>query len=194
MKKKILPFVLLGLLTACGGIPLRSIPKLINLQNDLLAANPADFMVAIQADARMVPPADAAPVLLLSIKSSRQGVLEVAAKRIPMEFSVTSANSLGLATPASDRRWLIYSLPSKSQAELLNIQSYFKKIQTSGHGNKSGNISVGIAQDGIAVQNPLLANTRWESWVQVSRQGGFLEFWSGTVADLLRQATANSKN
>lgn len=194
MKKYFAVFALLGLLNACGGIPLRSLPKLVSLQDDLLKANPAEFMVAIQADARMVPPTDAAPILLLTIKPSQLNAFEIIDRKIPMQFTVTSAKTLGLAAPSGDRRWLIYQLPGQSQAELLSIQNSFKRIQAQARGKGGGSISVGIAQEGVAARNPLLANTRWESWIQTSRQEGFYELWSGTVAELLKQAKAVKEN
>jgi hypothetical protein len=43
------------LLTSCGGVPLRSVPRLLQLQSQLLEANPAEFMVALQVDARLTP-------------------------------------------------------------------------------------------------------------------------------------------
>jgi len=45
--KTLLTLALAALLTACGGIPLRSVPQLVSLQGKLLDANPAEFMLAI---------------------------------------------------------------------------------------------------------------------------------------------------
>lgn len=185
-------FLLLSLscLVACSGIPLRSLPRLVKLQSEMLQANPAEFMVAIQADMRMVPPADASPILQIAIRPAEAGAFEMIDRKLPMRFVVVSANSLGLTPPPSNRRWLIYSLTPDSQAELVRIQEFFKRRQSDPSHNKGGTLSLGIAQDGVATKDPALANTRWESWLQVSRQEGFFELWSGSVADLLKQANA----
>ncbi len=188
MLRRFLLLLSLCCLVACGGIPLRSLPRLVKLQSEMLEANPAEFMVAIQADMRMVPPADASPILQIAIRPAEAGAFEVIDRKLPMRFTVTSANSLGLAPPPSNRRWLIYSLTPDSQAELARIQEFFKRRQSDPSNKKGGTLSLGIAQDGVATKDPALANTRWESWLQVSRQEGFFELWSGSVADLLKQA------
>ena len=61
-------------ITACTGVPLRSVPRLMQLNQQLLEANPAEFMVALQVDARMVPPRNAsllAEAILLNINKPR---------------------------------------------------------------------------------------------------------------------------
>lgn len=179
---------LVGMLVACGGIPLRSLPRLIQLQSGLLEANPAEFMLAIQVDKRMLPPPGAVPLLQLAIRPARAGAFDAIERKLPMRFAIASANALGLATPTADRRWLVYSLAPESQAELLRIQSYFKRIRAQEHERGRGSISVGIAQEGLAARDPALIDTRWESWLQTSRQAGFFELWSGSIADLLKQA------
>ena len=68
MLRRFLLLLSLCCLVACSGIPLRSLPRLIQLQSEMLEANPAEFMVAIQADMRMVPPADASPILQIAIR------------------------------------------------------------------------------------------------------------------------------
>lgn len=191
MKNYIACFLLAASLAACGGVPLRSIPRLISLQSQLLELEPAEVMLAIQVDARMVPPPGAAPVLLFAIRPSEAGAFEPVDKRLPMEFTVTSERLLGLAPARANRRWLIYSLPPESQTELASVQSTFKRIQAERHGKRGGAVAIGIAQEGVAVRNPIFANTRWESWLQTSRRDGMFELWSGTVAALLKQAEAS---
>jgi hypothetical protein len=190
MKLLLACFFLALILSGCGGIPLRSMPRLIKLQEELLAANPAEFMIAIQIDARMTPPPGAAPVLHLTIRPNESGGFDAIDKKLPMRFTVASANSLGLAAPPAHRRWLIYSFPAESQAELVQIQHSFKGIQAR-HGEKGGgSIAIGIAQEGVAARDPAFADTRWESWLQTSRRDGFFELWSGTVGELLKSAEA----
>lgn len=188
MKSRLASLVVVGMLIACTGIPLRSLPRLLKFQYELLNANPAEFMVAIQVDARMTPPPGAAPVLHLTIRPSEAGAFEIIDRRLAMRVSAASANALGLAPAPVDRRWLIYSFPPESQADLLRIQNYFKTIRAQKQGGGGGSISVGIAQDGVASRDPALANTRWESWLQTSKQDGYFELWSGSIAELLKQA------
>ncbi|HPH06172.1 MAG TPA: hypothetical protein PL131_09875 [Methylotenera sp.] len=188
MRKFYFLVIAICFLVGCGGIPIRSLPKLMKLENNLLTANPAEFMVAIQVDNHMVPPPNTAPLLILKISPNKAGAFEVIERKIPMHFIVVSANALGLKPPSLDRKWLIYNLPSESQADLLGIQNYFKAIQNKSPKNGGGKIAIGIAQEGVAVKNPVFANTRWESWLQTSGQEGFYELWSGTVSELLKQA------
>lgn len=190
MFRRFLLLLCLCCLVACSGIPLRSLPRLVKLQSELLEANPAEFMVAIQADARMAPPPDASPILQIAIRPAEAGAFEAIDRKLPMRFAVSSATTLGLAAPPSNRRWLIYSLTPESQAELTRIQDFFKRRQSDPSHKKGGTLSLGIAQDGVASKDTALANTRWESWLQVSRQEGFFDLWSGSVAELLKQAQA----
>jgi hypothetical protein len=180
--------ILLGLLSACSGIPLASLPRLASLQNELLNANPAGFMIGVQMDHRMVPPAGAVPVLLLVIRPAEPGAFEIVDKKLPMRMTTSAVNTPEISPTTANRRWLVYSLTPESQAELLRIQHYFRQIQARQNGHGGGNISIGIAQDGIAAKNPELRNTEWTSWLQISRREGFFKLWSGSVADLLKQA------
>jgi len=186
MKKRFLSVVLISLLIACGGIPLSSVPRLMKLQSELLRANPVDFMLAIQVDSRMVPPADASPVLHLSIRPSEASAFQPMDKKLPMSFQILAVDTLQLPKPTGSRRWLVYSLAPESQVELRRIQNNFKRLQAQ---HPSGVIvSVGITQDGVAAKVPALASTRWESWLQTSRQEGFFELWSGSIAELQKRA------
>jgi hypothetical protein len=169
---------------SCGGIPLRSLPRLAKLPEQLLDADPSEFMLAVQVDARMTPPAGAVPTLQIAIKPATAGTFDPVDKNLPMRFSIASSNSLGLATPPANRRWLIYSLPPESQAELQRLQVFFRDRKAKGGGNSGGSLSVGIRQEGMAVQDPALAQTKWETWLQTRKQEGFFELWSGTIADL----------
>jgi hypothetical protein len=187
--KRLVAFLFLaGIVVACTGIPLRSMPQLMKLQDALLEAHPAEFMVAIQADARMAPPPGAAPTFQLAIRPREPGGFDAVERTLPMRLITAPANTLGLAAAPANRRWFIYSFPPESQTELLRIQSYFKRIKAEQRGKGGGSLSVGIAQKGVAARDPALADTRWESWLQMSKQDGFFELWSGSIGDLLRQA------
>ncbi len=188
MKRLFACLALCGLFAACSGIPLQSVPRLIKLPNELLNADPADFMFAVQTDARMVPPPDAVPTLQIRFRPREPGALEAIDRELPMSMSVSSIPALGLAAAPAGRRWLIYSFTPASQAELLRIQAYFKRIQAQRKGQGGGTLSVGIAQEGLAVDDAALAPTRWESWLRMSRKDGFFELWSGSIAELKKQA------
>lgn len=188
MKRCFVSLLLIGMLVACTGIPLRSIPRLMNLQQELMQANPAEFMFAVQVDDRMTPPPGAVPMLQLAVKPNEAGAFEAIDKKLPMRFSIASANAPGLAPAATGRRWLIYGFPPESQAELLRMQGTFKRLKAREPGKGGGSISVGIEQEGLAARDPALINTRWESWLQTSRQEGYFELWSGSLADLLKHS------
>jgi hypothetical protein len=176
------------LLAACGGIPLRSVPQLFSLQGKLLELNPAEFFLAIQADARLVPKPDQVPMLKLAIKPKDPGAFEAVDKALPMKLAVSSGAMYGLSPAGPGRRWFFYSFSPESQAELSKFQAYFKRIRDEQKGKGGGSVSIGIAQEGMAARDPALANTRWESWLQVSKDDGFFELWSGTIAELLKGA------
>jgi hypothetical protein len=180
-------------LAGCGGIPLRSIPQLVSLQGKLLDANPGEFMLAIQADARMTPRPGAVPVMHLAIRPRDANAFEAVEKSLPMRLSVSPANARGLTPAPAHRRWFIYSFTPESQAALLRIQDQFKLIQAQQKGKGGGSVSIGIAQEGVAASDPALADTRWESWLQTSKEDGFFELWSGTIGDLLKQSKAPGK-
>jgi hypothetical protein len=160
----------------------------LKLKGELLDANPGEFMFAVQLDARMAPPPGAVPRIELAIRPAQPGAFEVVDEKIPMRLTVAPTATLGLATPEAGRTWLIYSLPPESQATLARIQASFKRLQAERDKNKGGSVTIGIAQDGLAARDPKFVDTRWESWLQMSRQDGFFEIWSGTVGDLLELA------
>ena len=191
MRYTIVYLLLAALLGACGGIPLRSMPRLLSLQTTLLEMDPGEFLLAIQADARMMPPPGAVPLMHLAIRPRVAGSFDAVDKTLPLRFRVMASDpgkATGLAPAPAGRRWLIYSFPPQSQTQLARLQQDFKRIQAQQKGKGGGSVSVGIAQDGVAARDPALAHTRWESWLQTSAREGFYELWSGTIEDLLRQA------
>jgi hypothetical protein len=183
MKKSLVVLLALSLLVGCSGIPLASLPNLFRFQNSLLDLDPAEFMLAVQVDSKMVPPPDAVPMFQLSIQPAEAGGFEPVHKELPMRITVAASDTLGLPAPSPDRRWLIYSLAPESQIELSEIQNDFKRMQNRKSG---GSLSMGIKQEGIATEDPALADSRWESWLQISAEEGFFELWSGTLGDLLQ--------
>ena len=195
-KKQLLRrLILIGaslVLMACTGVPLRSVPRLMQLNQQLMDANPAEFMVALQVDARMVPPPGAVPLLHLKVTPREVGGFEVVEKKLPLQLAVASISTQGLGAPGSGRRWLIYSLPVASQVELKQIQTLIKTARANPQ-PKGGSVSVGIEQDALLVNNPALSDTRWETWLQTVKQEGFFEVWSGTPAQLQKLAAEQRK-
>ncbi len=167
---------------------MRSLPHLMHLQSDLLTSNPAEFLVALQVDARMAPPADAVPLLVIKLVPREPGAFEIIDKKLPLQVMVTTASTLGLESAPPGRRWLIYSLPTVTQMELLRIQQTIKLAKALPNGQGAGSLSVGVEQDSLAVTTPALANTRWNTWMQTRQRDGFFEVWSGTPAQLRRLA------
>ena len=189
------------LLSACSGVPLKSIPRLLDLNSKLLDAKPREFMVAIQLDARMALPSEGTPVMEVMVEPTVPGAFEIINKKLPLRLNGTGADTntlprtLGLEDASKGRRWLVYSLTTESQAELQRTQTTIKRLMQdkkdgNGPGKGGGRVSVGIAQESIPPRDPAFANIRWESWLQTRQSEGFFEFWSGTVGLLLKQADA----
>lgn len=177
----------LFLLSSCGGVPLRSVPRLLQLQSQLLEANPAEFMVALQVDARMVPQPGAVPLLVIKVAPREPNAFATIDKKLALQLAVASGATMGLESPPAGRRWLLYSLPTATQVELRQIQEAVKRARA---GNQSGSLSLGVEQDSMAaaVTDPTLTNTRWDTWLQTRQRDGFFEAWSGTPAQLKKLA------
>jgi len=178
-------FVLVACLAACSGIPILSLPKLIALQGKLLDASPEEFMIAIQADARLAPPTGSSPVLNIDIKPNEEGDYPRVQRMLGMQATGWSPLHKGLAPAPRGRKWLVYSFTPESAAELRRIQATFRDLKGKA---KGGSVKLGISQESIAARNPELAGTKWESWLQASRADGFFELWSGALGDLLARA------
>ena len=192
-----------GLLTGCSGVPITSVPRLLRLNGQLLDIQPAEFMVAIQMDARMTQPGGSAPLLDVEVKPNTPGAFQPIAKKIPFRLATPDArsdanatvSSLGLQAAPPGRRWVVYSFAPESQAELQRLQATIKRLLQdrqagSGPGKDGGKISAGIAQESVPARDPAFANTQWQSWLQTRRNEGFFELWSGNVGTLLKQTGA----
>jgi hypothetical protein len=173
-------------LTGCGGIPLRSLPRLVQLSDTLLEANPAEFRVALQIDERIAPPASVVPKLIVQIKPRVAGAFEPVDKKLPLQLS--TENTAGLDPAPAGRRWLVYSMPPATQVELVRIQEAFRRAKALPDDKKGGSLSLGIEQTDLAITNPALADTRWNTWLQVQQNQGYFEVWSGTPSQLLALA------
>lgn len=177
-------------LAACGGIPLRSLPRLAKLSEQMLDANPAHFMVALQVDARLTPPTGAVPYLQLKLTPKVAGAFEPVDKKLPLAMSSTGGATLGLDAPGPGRRWLVYSLPPATQAELQRVQNMVRKAQSQPGYQRGGTLALGVEQNDLAVADPALAHTKWSTWMQVKQSEGFFEVWNGTPAEVLKTAQA----
>lgn len=192
MKRRLFSLGTCILIAACGGVPLRSLPRLMQLPEQLLEANPAEFRVALQVDARLVPPAGAVPFLIIKVAPRTAGEFEIIDKRLALQLSVASVSTLGLEAPPRGRRWLVYSMPPQTQLELQRVQETIRqsraKSQTLPTGKGGGSLSVGLEQDSLATSDPALAGSRWDTWLQTHQSDGFFEVWSGTLAQLKKIA------
>ncbi len=177
-------------LAACGGIPLTSLPRLAQLSGQLLEADPAQFMAALQVDARVVPPAGAVPLLHIQLKPKVEGAFAPVDRQLPLAMTTASGATLGLDAPGPGRRWLVYSLPPATQAELKKVQAMVKQAQAQPGYQRGGSLALGVEQKNLAVTDPALARTKWSTWMQVKQSEGFFEVWNGTPEEILKRAEA----
>lgn len=185
---------MMSTLLACSGVQLRSVPRLMKLSDQLLHANPADVMVALQVDDRLTPPTNEVPQLLIQVTPKDPKAYSPIDRKLPLQLTVADGGTLGLEAPPRHRRWLIYNLTPASQTELARIQAMIRQAQNQQGGEKKGGtLSLGIEQASMAqaVTDTALAQTRWETWFQASRAEGFFEVWSGTTADVAASAPKN---
>ena len=177
------------LLVACGGIPLRSLPRLMQLPDQLLDARPAEFRVALQVDARFDPPAQVVPYLIIQLTPKVAGAFEPVNKKLPMQRAPAAVASEGLAPASPGRHWLVYRFPVETQLELSRVQTTVRRAQAQPGYQKGGSLSLGIEQTELALDTPALAHTPWQTWLRVREADGYLEVWSGTPAQLLAAAS-----
>ena len=187
MKRFFTCLVLSAALVGCGGIPLRSLHRLVQLSGQLLEADPAQFTVALQVDARVVPPPGAVPLLHIQLKPKVEGAFAPVDRKLPLAMTTATSATLGLDAPGPGRRWLVYSLPPATQAELRKVQAMVKQAQAQPGYQRGGTLALGVEQKDLAVTDPALSRTRWDTWLQVRQSEGFFEVWSGTP-EQLRQA------
>jgi hypothetical protein len=185
-KSVIFAAVLLGL-AACSGIPIRSMARLVKLPDQLLHANPAEIMFAVQVDNRLLPTVSGTPTFSIDIQPAVAGAFEAVQRKLPMQLSVTAAPAMGLEPAGPGRRWMVYRFAPASQTELQRIQAQFLRLQAERRSGTGGSLAVGIAQDGVVTSDATLDHTRWESWLQTSAQEGFYMLWAGTLGELKAQ-------
>lgn len=178
--------LLAGMLGACSGIPLTALPRLMQLSGELATSDPAEFRVALQVDARMVPPPGAVPELHIQLKPRTEGAWPTVDRKLPMQVLTLAGSSraLGLEAPDPGRRWLVYSLPASTQEELRRVQAQVQAVRNDPQRQSGGSLSIGVAQDSLATRDPALLNTRWDTWLQTRQRDGFYRVWSGTPAQI----------
>ncbi len=177
-----------SLLAACGGIPLTSLPRLAQLSGQLLEADPAQFMVALQVDARISPPPGAVPLLHIQLTPKVDGAFTPVDRKLPLSLTTATGATRGLDAPGPGRRWLVYSLPPATQAELRKVQAMVKAAQAQPGYQRGGTLALGVEQKDLAVTDPALARTKWSTWMQVKQNEGFFEVWNGTPEEIRRLA------
>lgn len=191
--KRVLPILCsLLFLAACSGVPLTSWPRLMSLSNDLMEADPAEFALAVEVDKRVSPSGDAVPFFHLAIQPAQEGAFDPIIKDLPMKFEIAESQPAGLAPAGPNRHWLLYSFPPSSQDELHRIRTAFEQLRAKQEGkeNGGGSVSIGIEQAHLAVTDPALADTRWDTWLKTSAHKGYFEVWSGSLGSLRAQAEA----
>ena len=121
---------------------------------------------------------------------------------MPFDPSYPPANAEILSAPLRDQftslKDLIDTVPTLNAAQVDGVTPLPPGSMPAASVSVSGNtlhftfaLPQGIdSVTSVAPTDPALANTRWESWLQISRREGYFELWSGTVAALLEQADA----
>ena len=188
MKRRQLLALAATTLGGCGGVPLRSIPRLMQLPETLLNARLGDFRVALQVDARLTPPPDAVPLLGVRLTPKVQGAFEPVNKKFPLQLDAQTTTPPDLPAARPGYHWLLYSLPKPTQAALTRVQDMVRKAQAMPDHKKGGQLSMSIEQTQLALSNPELAHTRWETWLQTKEDDGYFMVWSGTPAKILAAA------
>ena len=155
----VVPALLLCLLLgACSGIPITALPRLMQLSGELATSDPAEFRVALQVDARMVPPPGAVPELHIQLKPRTEGAWPAIDRKLPMQVLTlaSSSRALGLEAPDTGRRWLVYSLPLATQDELRRVQAQIQAAHNNPQRQNGGSLSIGVAQDSLATRDPAI--------------------------------------
>ncbi|MEZ5703085.1 MAG: hypothetical protein R3E42_15745 [Burkholderiaceae bacterium] len=157
----------------------------MQLPEALLKANLGDFRVALNVDARVVPPSGAVPLLGVRLTPKVDGAFESVDKKLPLQLDSQTTKPASLPVARAGRHWLVYSLPPTTLAELSRIQTMVQQAQALPGYQKGGQLSVAIEQTRLALTDPQLADTRWETWLQAKADEGFFMVWSGTPAKIL---------
>jgi len=176
-----------GVLVAsgCAGVPLRTLVKLRSLgPADLLEADPSAFRVAFELDARVLASADPPPAIdvLLTPEAPR-----ATARAWVLALVVDRADPTGPDLPPAPpaRRWLVWRLSDAGVADLIALQRELTAMRARG---SRGTLAVTVRSDWVAKAAPAVVGTRLQAWARLTRDGGFVQLWSGRVPDVPRNA------
>ncbi len=171
-------------LSACSGVPLTSVPRLLALRTELLVANPAEIMLAVQADERLVPARGRVPTLDFDIHPEEAGAFEPVQRSVPMRLKAGGALPSGLPDAGAGRHWMIYDFGPEAQKDVAALQARIKQIRAERQGKTGGSLGIAVVQDGLVPSDSRLGRTLWQSWLQTSAKTGFFEFWTGPLDEL----------
>jgi hypothetical protein len=113
-----------------------------------------------------------------------EGAFAPVDRKLPLAITTSSQALMGLKAPGAGRRWLVYSLPLATQAELQKVQAMVKQAQAQPGYQRGGTLALSVEQKDLAVTDPALARTKWSTWMQVKQSEGFFEVWNGTPEEI----------
>lgn len=173
-----------ALLAGCSGVPLGSVPRLLALRTELLVADPAEIMLAVEIDERLVLAKGGVPTLDVDVRPEEPGAFEPIHRAVPMRLKAVGTLPPELPRAGPGRHWLVYDFAPESQKEFASLQARIKQIRSDRQGRTGGSLSVAVTQDGLAPSESKLGRTLWQSWLRTSAKTGFFEFWTGSLDDL----------
>lgn len=171
------------LASGCAGVPLRTMVKLRSLgPAELLAADPAAFRVAFELDARVLPGTDRAPAIDVVLTPDGPGAT-ARAWTLALVVDRIDRSAPDLPPAAPGRRWLVWRLSEAGVADMIALQRELAAMRTRG---SRGTMAVTVQRDWVAVAAPAVVGTRLQAWARLTREGEFLELWSGRVPQVPR--------
>lgn len=179
----------LPLIGAADGIPPRSLPRLIRLQDELATLDAAELRLAVQYDGRL-PALQGHPLLALSVRPAIPGAFAPIEERLPLQPLRSGQAEPGLPAATSQRPWLLFSLGRLAREHLHAAQARLRELQASRSGHDRTRVSLQIEQQDLLPRDPTFATTHWEAWLRSSREEGFYPIWTGTVQELARESRA----
>lgn len=173
-------------LGACAGVPLRTLARLRTLRpDDLLAADPREFGVALDVDARVKAASGRSPVVDLALRPVEESAFAPLVQVLACEPETAVPRDLGLPKPRSGRHWIAYRLAEPSAHDLAIAQSKIREIRER---KRPATLSVSVRNDWIAEVYPAALGSEVSTWVRMKRAEGYFELWSGRVPPLPAQA------
>ncbi len=177
---------------ALAGIPPRSLPRLIRLQDELAAVDPAQLQIAIQLDQDLIAATRSAPVLALSIHPVNPGGFIPIDELLPMQALHPPALPAGLAMPPAQRAWLLFGLGGPTQARLRALQERLRGILSRPSPHSDARVVLTVQQQALLPGDRGHQRSHWETWLQSAQPQGWYLIWSGTVQELAAESRAES--